>query len=122
MTQEAFARLFTRWVRLREPAAYPFHVATNRARADHARRRREYAAVAATRGVPASEDRHVLLRLSVDRSPRRYREIVLLYYFADLPVADVARTVCRPPGTVMRQLAEARALLATDFEDADDAR
>jgi RNA polymerase sigma-70 factor (ECF subfamily) len=120
LTQESFARLFTRWVSLREPAAYLFHVATNLARTDYRRRCREDAAYAAKPPpAPPADDRHVHLRLAVERLPPRYREIVLLYYFADLNVADVARAVRRPNGTVARQLSEARALLATDLKDDD---
>jgi RNA polymerase sigma-70 factor (ECF subfamily) len=37
---------------------------------------------------------------------------VLLHYWADLPVAEVARLVRRPQGTVKRRLHEARAQLA----------
>jgi RNA polymerase sigma-70 factor (ECF subfamily) len=122
LAQEAFARLFTRWVSLRDPAAYLFHVATNLARTDYAKRRREDAHYAAATTPPPADDRYLHLRLAVDRLPRRYREIVLLHYFADLRVADVARAVRRPNGTVARQLAEARALLATHLKDDDDAR
>ena len=119
LAQEAFARLFTRWVKVREPGAYLFHVATNLARADHRRRLREGSAYAVA--APFETSRDVDVRLTVERLPRRYRDLVLLYYFADLPVADVARVLRRPNGTVMRQLSEARALLATDLKDTDDA-
>jgi hypothetical protein len=40
--------------------------------------------------------------------------VVLLRYWADLPVAEVARLVHRPQGTVKRRLHEARAQLARD--------
>lgn len=122
LAQEAFARLFTRWVAVREPDAYLFHVATNLARAAYAKRLRDDAAAVLVRDVSYTQDSHVDLHLALDRLPRRYREVVLLYYFADLPVAEVARVVRRPGGTVMRQLAEARALLARRLEVADHAR
>jgi RNA polymerase sigma-70 factor (ECF subfamily) len=41
----------------------------------------------------------------------RLREVVLLHYYADLPVAEVAAAIHRPVGTVKRRLHEARALL-----------
>jgi len=122
LTQEAFARLFTRWVKVSEPAAYLFRVATNQARSEHARRLREDTTFAAAEPVDAASARDVEVRIAVEQLPRRYRELVLLYYFADLPVAEVARVLRRPPGTVMRQLAEARARLAIDLKDTDDAR
>lgn len=119
LTQEAFARLFTRWVALREPTAYLFRAATNLARTAYARQRREQAALGAAERPATVDDRHVDLRLAVDRLPRRYRQLVLLYYFADLPIGDVARTLRRPNGTVTRQLSEARALLAAELKDDD---
>ena len=122
LAQEAFARLFTRWVKVREPSAYLFHVATNLARADFARRTREDRAFDVAPALDVADKHDVDVRLAVDQLPRRYRELVLLYYFADLPIADVARVVRRPNGTVMRQLSEARALLAIDLKDTDDAR
>ncbi len=118
LAQESFARLLTRWIGLRDPAAYLFHVATNLARASWQRRERERAAIEATPPQPA-EDRYRRVHLAVNRLSRRHREIVLLYYFADLPVAAVAAAVRRPEGTVKRQLAEARALLAPELENPD---
>jgi RNA polymerase sigma-70 factor (ECF subfamily) len=53
----------------------------------------------------------------VGRLPDRLRDVVLLHYYADLPVGEVATAVRRPPGTVKRQLSEARAVLAQDLED-----
>jgi RNA polymerase sigma-70 factor (ECF subfamily) len=46
------------------------------------------------------------------RLPTRLRDVVLLHYWADLSVADVGQALGRPSGSVKRQLAEARALLA----------
>jgi RNA polymerase sigma-70 factor (ECF subfamily) len=37
---------------------------------------------------------------------------VLLHYYADLPVEEVARLIHRPVGTVKRRLHEARRVLA----------
>lgn len=120
LAQESFTRLLTRWVGIREPDAYLFHVATNLARRTYARAQREAAALAESRPVPRDAERDAQLRVAVDGLRRRYREIVLLHYFADLPVAAVAAAVRRPRGTVLRQLAEARALLAADLEDQSD--
>ena len=49
---------------------------------------------------------------AVDRLPPGLRDVVLLHYYADLPVEDVARAIRRPAGTVKRRLHEARALLS----------
>jgi RNA polymerase sigma-70 factor (ECF subfamily) len=52
------------------------------------------------------------LRDLVERLPGHLREAVLLHYYADLPVAEVAAALRRPVGTVKRRLHEARALLS----------
>jgi RNA polymerase sigma-70 factor (ECF subfamily) len=49
--------------------------------------------------------------------PERLRVVVLLHYYADLPVADVAKALRRPVGSVKRQLNEARALLSHSLGD-----
>lgn len=43
---------------------------------------------------------------------------VLLHYFGDLTVAEVARQLGKAEGTVKRDLHEARARLAATLEDA----
>lgn len=75
LAQEAFARLFTRWVKVREPAAYLFHVATNLVRSDHARRLREDTTFTATEWVDAASVRDVEVRIAVEQLPRRYRDL-----------------------------------------------
>ena len=67
-----------------------------------------------------SHDTAVVLRASVMGIPEKLRDVVLLHYFADLPVAQVAAAVGRPEGTVKRQLSEARALLAVALGGDDD--
>lgn len=114
LAQEAFARLYTRWIELRDPAAYLFHVATNLARTAYAKSVRESRAL--DDAGPTHRPDHHHVHLAVGRLQRRYRELVLLYYFADLPIAAVAAAVRRPEGTVKRQLAEARRILADDLE------
>jgi DNA-directed RNA polymerase specialized sigma24 family protein len=44
---------------------------------------------------------------------------VLLHYYADLPVAQIAAAIHRPVGTVKRRLHEARAALATAVAESD---
>jgi len=43
--------------------------------------------------------------------PPRFREVILLHYYFELPVADVARVVGVPPVTVRTRLHRARAAL-----------
>lgn len=121
IAQEAFARLFARWVGVREPKAYVFYVATNLARRHWKRGKREreiYAEMHARPAeAPASHD--PWLRDLVERLPDRLREVVLLHYYADLPITEVAELTKRPVGTIKRWLHEARALLQAAMEPTD---
>lgn len=116
---EAFTRLLARWRRVEDPRGFLYVVATNLVR-DHWRRegRRRNATtrleLEREREQPATDN---AVRDLVDRLPERYRAIVLLHYYADLTVADVAKALGRPEGTVKRELAEARATLHRSLEE-----
>ena len=120
LAQEAFARLLARWVTVREPTAYVFHIATNLVRATWSARARDARVLPLLAGRTSVEGVDLAVRDAVERLPVRYRELVLLHYYADLTVPDVARAVRRPEGTVKRMLSEARGLLATALEDSRD--
>jgi RNA polymerase sigma-70 factor (ECF subfamily) len=121
VVQEAYTRLLARWVSVRKPRPYLFHIATNLARDAWQARQRANETV---RGIV--DNRPDLAVVDVDRSiwdavsrlPAKHREVVLLHYYADLPLADVAAAVRRPVGTVKRLVAEARDRLARVLEDA----
>lgn len=124
LAQEAFTRLYGRWVSVREPRAYVFHIATNLAKNAWRERRdsREAVATLAQRRetherTREDETARFGVRDAVSALPRRYRDVVLLYYYADLSVPDVAAAVGRPAGSVKRMLNEARALLAKSLGD-----
>ena len=119
VAQEAFPRLLSRWVGVREPRSYLFHVITNIVRDTwkaRARRERlvEMLGREATATVPPPARG---LADAIARLPRRHAEVVLLFYYSDLPLAGVAAAVGRPEGTVKRLLAEARVRLAVALED-----
>lgn len=124
LAQEAFSRIYGRWVKVDEPRAYLYGVATNLARRTWRNRARDAAVIDELSGRPAehvpSHDSAVVLRASVQGIPEKLRDVVLLHYFADLSVAQVAAAVGRPEGTVKRQLSEARALLAVALGGDDD--
>lgn len=113
---ESFARLIARLRTVREPRPFLFTVAANLAR-DHWRQadrdRRLTARLAAPTAQAATDP---WLRDLVERLPERLRVPVLLHYYADLPVAEVARALRRPEGTVKRCLAEGRAALLSALE------
>jgi RNA polymerase sigma-70 factor (ECF subfamily) len=119
VAQEAFVRLYARWTTVRDPRAWLYYVATNLTH-DHWRGRQRDAGVVAAAGLAASRRGpepayDPWLRDLVERLPERLRKPVLLHYYADLPVEEVARLLRRPPGTVKRRLHEARALLSNQI-------
>jgi RNA polymerase sigma-70 factor, ECF subfamily len=125
LTQEAFARMVARWRRIDDPRSYVYRVATNLVRRswrerDRSRLATEAVAASLVTEWPGPDTSAVGLRDAVSALPRRLREVVLLHYFADLSVTDVAAAVGRPPGTVKRQLSEARTCLASALEDSRD--
>ena len=114
VAQEAFTRLYARWGRVRDPRAWVYFVATNLATDQWRRSQRDRALTDVLRQVtPMERTAHdPWLRDLVDRLPAPLRQAVLLHYYADLPVEEVARLVHRPVGTVKRRLHDARKLLA----------
>lgn len=104
LAAEALARAYARWGQLGQAEyrrAWVFRVVTNLALSAHASGRRR--ALSLQRWAPAPlppgnlvdegvVDRE-LLRSALRRLPPRQREAVALHYFADLPVAEVARTM-----------------------------
>jgi RNA polymerase sigma factor (sigma-70 family) len=120
VVQEAYTRLLSRWVAIRKPRPYLFHVVTNLARdAWSARRRGTETLRDIVDGRPdvTSPATDSSVWDAVARLPERHREVVLLHYYSDLPLADVAAAVRRPVGTVKRQVAEARERLAQTLGD-----
>jgi RNA polymerase sigma-70 factor (ECF subfamily) len=113
-TQEAVTPLFARWRKVQEPRGFVYVVGTNLCKHHWRQGGRERSAVTSLgittlHGRPAHDSS---LRDLVERLPGHLRETVLLHYYADLPVAEVAAALHRPVGTVKRRLHEARALLS----------
>ena len=123
---EAFIKLVNHWDQVREPRPWLYATAGNLVR-DHWRKRgREAAAyeryqggVDPEVGVPGPDHALVMsVRDAVEMLPERQRMAVLLHYFADLTVTQVARVLDRAEGTVKRDLYDARARLASALEGA----
>jgi RNA polymerase sigma-70 factor, ECF subfamily len=113
IASEAFTRLLAKWVTVRDPRGFLYVTATNLAR-DRWRReqrdRRLYARLELITppSTPASDP---WLRDLVERLPDRMRTPVLLHYYADMPIAEVAAALHRPQGTIKRTLSDARSRL-----------
>jgi RNA polymerase sigma-70 factor (ECF subfamily) len=116
VAQEAFTRLLARWRSVRDPRAWLFFVATNLAR-DHWRqvsRDRHLSDYAETHLPQHSPAHDPWLRDLVERLPDRQRQAILLHYYADIPIEQIARLLHVPAGTVKRRLHDARLRLAVD--------
>ena len=122
IAQETCARLFDRWDRIEEHGPYAWRIATNLARASWRRTRDDRLRVQAAARAELVRDRTgdptagSDVRRVVEGLPKRYRDAVLLHYWADQPLPAVAAALGRPLGTVKRQLSEARALLADELQ------
>lgn len=117
LVQEAMARVYPRFASLQDPRPYAFKVTSNllRARWKHARHESiTDPSVLPELGTPRGHD-HTLD--AVRRLPSRLRDVVVLHYYADLPLETVARQVRRPLGTVKQRLHEARAQLAVTLAE-----
>ncbi len=118
VTQEAMTRLYLRWGRVQDPRTWVFFVATNLTR-DHwrrANRERRLLSALGQDAQPHDAAHDPWLRDLVERLPVRLREPVLLHYYADLPVEQVAKAMRRPVGTIKQRLHQARAQLAGAME------
>ena len=119
IAQEAFTRLLARWRSVRDPRAWLFFVATNLTR-DHWRaalRDRditERAGSVLRQTAPAPDP---WLRDLVERLPERQRQAILLHYYADISVEEIAKLLHVPVGTVKRRLHDGRNRLALDITE-----
>jgi RNA polymerase sigma-70 factor (ECF subfamily) len=115
---EAFVRLLGRWTTVSDPRAYLYTTALNLVRDRWRRSERERVALRktvttiTTAAAPAPE-----LRMLVEGLPKRLQQVVVLHYFADMSVDAVARALGVAPGTVKRDLYDARAKLLTLLEE-----
>jgi RNA polymerase sigma-70 factor (ECF subfamily) len=110
VASEAFVRLLARWRDVRDPQGYLYVTATNLIRDQwrHQARERKLVSRLADRSQQPSEGHDPWLRDLVDGLPHRLVRPVLLYYFADLSVAQISAALHRPQGTIKRMLSEGR--------------
>jgi RNA polymerase sigma-70 factor (sigma-E family) len=129
VVQDVFAALPRDLGRLSDPPAYLRRAVVNRSRSVLRRRRvagtfrRESSPVAEPADGPALRraERGRLLQ-AIARLPRRQREAVVLRYYEDLPVTQIADLLGISPGAVSSALNRALTTLASTVEDhhADD--
>lgn len=120
-TQEAFAKAWARWHRLRDKE----WVVGWLIRTSHNEMRRR------ARRDTAVDERHdgrrdvtlapVLdLRRALRRLPPRRRQALVLFYIGDLPISAVAEVMDTSEGTVKAHLAQGRAALKALLEESDE--
>jgi RNA polymerase sigma factor (sigma-70 family) len=124
LVQSAVERLLASHTTVDHPAAYLTTVIANLAKDDW--RRAAVLSIEPTAYVPdkqfdADEHGSTELRIDVERRLRRlsaqHRTVLVLRFLADLPVAEVARIMDRPAGTVRRLTTEARRAYKSDGDD-----
>jgi RNA polymerase sigma-70 factor (ECF subfamily) len=129
IAQEAFARALTRWPRVARydlPEAWVRRVAL-RLTIDASRRMRRSLHLSALlaagqRGGGQGRDPLAATALSValQRLPMTQRQVLVLYYLADLPVDDIARDCGVSATTVRTRLAAARQRLERELSESDE--
>ena len=122
LAQEALARLCLRWERVRRmasPEAWVHRVGINLANSVFRRKVIERRARASLARHPAEEAPDtaaaVAIREAVSRLPRRQKTALVLRYFADLSVADVAQLMDCPESTVKTLTRRALQRLESEF-------
>lgn len=119
VAQEAFVRLIPRWDSIRtyeSPDGWLRTVAwriwLNRRRKDRRTFVLQDMPEQATQGGVTFEDRAALMA-ALAALPEGHREVVVLHYLIDLPVARIATELGIAAGTVKSRLSRSRAALAT---------
>jgi RNA polymerase sigma-70 factor, ECF subfamily len=121
---EALARALERGRRdtIEQLAPWVRVVALNVARSQFRRRaaeRRANERLMARALAPENADASVALDVAraMSKLSRRQREVMVLHYFLDLPVREIARDLRLAEGTVKAFLHRGRAMLAAELED-----
>jgi RNA polymerase sigma factor (sigma-70 family) len=108
IVQSAFEAAQPRWDELDDPRAFLRRVVVNRAQDLHRRRYRPRPRPEPpVTHIPELDETWAELR----RLPDRQRVVVVLRFYEDLPLTDIARLLDRPEGTVRSDLHRALAQL-----------
>lgn len=113
VVHEAVARAWERGDHIEHLDRWVITVALNLARNRWRKIRREIGGRSVDRPVPAEDGQAVDLRRALRDLPGRQREVVVLHYLLDLPVAEVAELLGLSAGGVKHALFRARRSLAS---------
>ena len=123
LAQDALVRTIERWdavATMDHPEAWCYRVAFNLARSNFRRRRAEARATARlggrrqTGGDPPKPDDVLAVRAALAHLPRRQRQAIVLRFYADLSVDQVAEAMKCRPGTVKAHLHQGLVALRHD--------
>ncbi|WP_377639506.1 RNA polymerase sigma factor [Oryzobacter terrae] len=120
VAQEAFVRLYLRWGTVGgydRPGAWVRRVAIRLAVREAQREERRPRLERRTSPPPTTPERDVDVLRAVGELPARQRAVVVLFYFEDLPVAEVAHALAMSESAVKTSLHRARATLATRLDE-----
>jgi RNA polymerase sigma factor (sigma-70 family) len=115
VTHDAFVTVYERWDRLDQPGAYLRRCVVNGAMRTTRRRRHGQRLEAADPAPAEARPAHDDTLDAVQRLAPRARSLVVLRYYAQLTIQEIADVLQIPPGTVKsglhRALAELREVL-----------
>jgi RNA polymerase sigma-70 factor (sigma-E family) len=119
LVQSALARAYTRWGRLKQPAAGEAYVRRVMVTLAASSWRRKWHGEVPSAELPQSPTPHddvelrEALRVALLRLPAAQRAVLVLRFYEDLPEADTARLLGCSPGTVKSRTARGLAALRT---------
>ena len=119
--QEAFVRAWTRWTYvsgLDDPEGWVRRVAHNLAVSRWRRARRTVLGSRPDTAVEWDDEQRAVVA-ALAEIPRQQREAIVLHHLVGLPVAEVARQMRAPAGTVKSWLSRGRRQLGTLLEPSD---
>ena len=122
-TQEAFIRAYVSWrrvERMERPAGWVYVVAMRVAFRRRARATTHELVEATDANLADTVVARETLRAAIEALPERQRTAVVLRYFADLPLADVAAAMGCALGTVKSTLHAALARLQIELDDLEE--
>lgn len=120
---EAVYQGFLHYKRLRQPeyfATWMTRILINACNAELRRHKREIAMAELPETAQESFDA-LPLRDAVGRLPRELKDVIILRYFTGLTLAETARTLDIPQGTVVTRQRKALRLLRLELTDGEEA-
>lgn len=123
VTQEAFARAYARWWRLKNQTwagGWVMTTAMNLCKKHHRLAKAQPHLEREGSVSPPNSETALDLSTALRTLPLRQRTALVLFYLADLSLPDIARAMQISEGTVKAHLAQARSAMRRLMEEADD--